>query len=390
MNVFVADPRWHWEIVTYFFLGGIAAGAYLTATLVDLVTAERERPLTRLGYFLALPLVMICGLLLTIDLGHPERFYHMLFKSEVVKHALSAGWPASGEGWKLMAGGLIFKPWSPMSIGSWGLSVFGFCATLSAVGALWPGTRLGRWLNEGFLARLLQAVGCLSGFFLAAYTGALLSATNQPVWSDTTWVASLFLASGASTGMAALLLLSRWANVPEYMVAQLERADVLSIVIELLVFAGFLVSLGTWLGPVWGTRHGKLLIAGTLLLAILLPLAMHLGARASRAGWLVPAASVCVLAGGLLMRYAMLHTPADLLAEGPAVLAGRPEPPVGTPAPFLSGEVRVSPEDGRPHNRPGADPLNRPVTVRSKPFLAVLEGEPPPEAPADVGERTAK
>ena len=28
MNLFVADPEWGWWIIRYFFLGGIAAGAY--------------------------------------------------------------------------------------------------------------------------------------------------------------------------------------------------------------------------------------------------------------------------------------------------------------------------------------------------------------------------
>ena len=48
-------------------------------------------------------------------------------------------------------------------------------------------------------ANVLQALGCVAGFFVASYTGALLSATNQPMWSDTVWLAPLFLASAAST-----------------------------------------------------------------------------------------------------------------------------------------------------------------------------------------------
>ena len=34
MNLFVADPHWGWWIILYFYLGGIAAGAYFTATLI--------------------------------------------------------------------------------------------------------------------------------------------------------------------------------------------------------------------------------------------------------------------------------------------------------------------------------------------------------------------
>ena len=40
MNPFVADPQWGWWIVLYFYLGGIAAGAYFLATLIELFGRE--------------------------------------------------------------------------------------------------------------------------------------------------------------------------------------------------------------------------------------------------------------------------------------------------------------------------------------------------------------
>src|SRR5262249_3486416 len=117
MDLFVTDPEWHWFIIFYFFLGGIAAGAYFTATLVDLVGDESERELSRVGYWIALPLVLLCGLFLTLDLNKPERFWHMLFKSELVHQALAQGWPWSTQSWPTMSHALIWKYWSPMSVG---------------------------------------------------------------------------------------------------------------------------------------------------------------------------------------------------------------------------------------------------------------------------------
>src|SRR5262245_60282223 len=96
MNLVVADPDWGWWIVCYFFLGGIAAGAYFTATLIDLAGGEQDRALARDGYWIAFPLVGVCGVLLILDLNRPERFWHMLLRSEVVKAALAEGWPWSG------------------------------------------------------------------------------------------------------------------------------------------------------------------------------------------------------------------------------------------------------------------------------------------------------
>lgn len=82
MSSFVADPHWGWWIVFYFYLGGIAAGAYFMATLIDLVGADSDRPLARTGYYLAAPLVAICGVLLILDLNYPARFWHMLLGAE--------------------------------------------------------------------------------------------------------------------------------------------------------------------------------------------------------------------------------------------------------------------------------------------------------------------
>ena len=70
---FTASPQWRWFIVAYFFLGGLAGGSYFLATLLDRFGTERDRPLVRLGYLVAFPIVCLCGLVLTVDLGRSER-----------------------------------------------------------------------------------------------------------------------------------------------------------------------------------------------------------------------------------------------------------------------------------------------------------------------------
>src|SRR5207253_1797450 len=40
VNLFVADPEWGWWIILYFFLGGLAAGAYFVSALIELVGGE--------------------------------------------------------------------------------------------------------------------------------------------------------------------------------------------------------------------------------------------------------------------------------------------------------------------------------------------------------------
>ena len=137
----------------------------------------------------------------------------------------------------------MFKWWSPMSAGSWGLSAFSAFSFASFAGVLaedgWFG--LGRWsplaatLRRGWIGRAFEVGGAASAFFLGAYTGTLLSATNQPVWAQTSWLSPLFLASSASTGVAAVLLAAVWRfrETSDDALARLERLDGLAMVLEL-------------------------------------------------------------------------------------------------------------------------------------------------------------
>jgi len=102
---FTDAPGWRWLIILYFFVGGLAGGSYFLAVLIDVFGDVRDRQLARLGYYVAFPAVVLSGLILTVDLYRPDRFWHMLIESNT--------------------GRLMFKPYSPMSVGSWALPAFG-------------------------------------------------------------------------------------------------------------------------------------------------------------------------------------------------------------------------------------------------------------------------
>jgi protein NrfD len=340
MNFFVADPEWGFWIVTYFFLGGIAAGAYFIAVLIEWFGTEEDRSLARVAYWVAFPLILVCTLCLIVDLNRPERFWHMMLKSEVTKAAFAAGFPFSAEGWRLAVHAPILKPWSPMSAGSGVLAVFGACSFISFLLALWPERWPGRWFRNRWAHGVLQAVGCAAGFFIASYTGALLSASNQPMWSDTTWLSPLFLASAASTGLAAMVLLAWWKDVGTPAARErLGGAEPMAQGLELVMLGAFAASLGAGLMPVLLTVRGLVLIFGTLVFAILVPLLLHARLGHGRP-WGVPVAAACVLFGGLLLRYGAVTTPGELLARGPSAVAA------------------FDPELDRRHGQPGADPGN--------------------------------
>jgi hypothetical protein len=156
----------------------------------------------------------------------------------------------------------------------------------------------------------------------------LLTASNQPAWSDSDWIGALFLTSAASTGIAAVLLLNHWRRheVTAESLERLERADVWAIGLELAAFVIFLASLGGELVPVLATWPGRVLVLGALPLGVLIPLALHLAPGLS-GHWRAPAAAVFSLVGGLLLRYGVVMLPHYLLARGegiPPELAQRP------------------------------------------------------------------
>jgi formate-dependent nitrite reductase membrane component NrfD len=179
----------------------------------------------------------------------------------------------------------------------------------------------------------------LSAFYVGSYTGSLLSATNQPAWSDTTLLSALFFASSVSTGLVTMILLVRWKRVgTDSSRHKLESADQWAVGLEFVVFLAFLMSLGPILESVLQTVSGCVLVFGTLLLGLAAPAVIQ--RLYGDHGWSQTVAAVCVLAGGLCLRAGAVTVNAELLAR-----ADRP-----------SGAI--SPEQTRQIGERGADTGN--------------------------------
>jgi formate-dependent nitrite reductase membrane component NrfD len=163
------EPTWTWEIPSYFFAGGLAGASSGLALMARLVGNDE---LARRAHLAALGGAAVSPVLLISDLGRPGRFYEML---------------------------RVFKPTSPMSVGTWVLSAFGATTGVAVMHDL-----LGVFPRLG---RLSEAISAVLGLPLATYTAVLIADTSVPVWHEARRELPLVFAasSAASTGAAALI-----------------------------------------------------------------------------------------------------------------------------------------------------------------------------------------
>jgi formate-dependent nitrite reductase membrane component NrfD len=299
---FAGPPEWTWYILFYFFLAGLAGGAYLYATLLRHWGKPADEPAARLGFYVAFVALIICPILLTLDLKSPLRFWHMLVNTT------PGGF------------GLNFVYRSPMSVGVWALVVASLFALVSFLDTLvrdgklgfGPARRLSAVLDGG-AGRVWDVIGAALCIFVASYTGVLLAVSNQPVWSDTWALGGLFLASGLSGSAALLILLMRYRPEAEASRGFLEIGERLFAALELLllvVFALTLIDDGTldeafgmpwlllWLVAVAGILPGLIGLVRS-------GLRLRPGGTARMPVWAVP---VLLLAGVLALRAAVIFS----------------------------------------------------------------------------------
>jgi formate-dependent nitrite reductase membrane component NrfD len=141
----IKEPVWRVpEVPGYLFLGGLAGASSVLAAGAQL---SGYRELARVAKVSALGAISLSGVALVADLGRPARFVNML---------------------------RVFKPSSPMSVGSWLLAAYGpvaGAAAVSEVTGILPKAGRAATLGAGLL-----------GPAIATYTAALICDTAVPSW----------------------------------------------------------------------------------------------------------------------------------------------------------------------------------------------------------------
>src|SRR5260370_40734862 len=125
---------------------------------------------------------------------------------------------------------------SPMSMGTWGLTMFSLFSGVAAVIQAARDGLLGGWWGARWLATLPQEAlvvpGSLFGMFLGGYTGVLLAATSNPLWSRSKLLGAIFLTSAMSTSSALISFVLRIAHAPLSALHKMERLEWVALLVE--------------------------------------------------------------------------------------------------------------------------------------------------------------
>ena len=267
-------PEWHGLVAWDMLFNGLTTGLFLTAALGELAAPEVFTRVAKAAYPLALVLLIADLLCLVLDLGDPLRFHHML---------------------------RVFKPTSPMSLGTWCLTVYSFPLTVAAALSLLPA----EWSSFEWVRKAAVVLAILPALGSALYKGVLLSTTAQPGWRDARWLGCYQTNSALLLGCAEMLALSvllRQESATPILRLALALLLVLNVVPLSLLVANLRPALVRIYTPRQLARLAALCIGG----GILVPLGLLL---AGLSPLLLLLAVLLLLLGSLALRFLIVRLP---------------------------------------------------------------------------------
>ena len=294
-NIPNIDPYlniWHWQIPTYLFLGGLAAGILFFAGYFTIMGKEDKMATTVKKAPMLVPFALLLGLFfLFLDLKH-KLFFWQLYTT--IRLESPMGWGA----WVLMIMTPISLVWSA-----------------SYLTELFPGwdwkfkflKKFEAWVIRNRV--LIAWPMVIYAVILGIYTGILLSAFNaRPLW-NTAILGPLFLVSGMSTGTAVILLISKDHKERKI----IGKIDILLIVIELFfithLFMGYMAGSEAQIDAVnlfLGGSFTAPFFAFVVVLGLIFPVLLEImELRGYKVPIVVPA--VLILLGGLIFRFLMVE-----------------------------------------------------------------------------------
>jgi Ni/Fe-hydrogenase subunit HybB-like protein len=267
-------PAWSGLVTWDLLFNGITTGLFLVAAVCELTAPGVFASTARVAYGVALVFLLVDLASLVLDLGDPLRFHHML---------------------------RVLKPGSPMSVGTWCLTLYSLPLTVAAAISVLPGdwTRLEAVRHVAIVAGLLPALGS------AVYKGVLLSTNAQPGWKDARWLGGYLTSSAITLGCAGMLSLSLAMNEGRA-AAALRLALGILVAANLIPLALLAVDVRAALARAYRPRELSGLASVCVVGGVLLPLCLLVAGAAPRA---LLAAALCVAVACLAIRFAIVRLP---------------------------------------------------------------------------------
>ncbi|MEZ7005241.1 NrfD/PsrC family molybdoenzyme membrane anchor subunit [Streptomyces sp. AD55] len=254
-------PTWKAvDIAGYLFLGGLAGASSLLAAGGEATGRPALARTAKLGAAGAISLSLAA---LVHDLGRPARFVNML---------------------------RVFKPTSPMNLGSWLLAGYAPLTMVAAATDVAGRHRLIGTAATASAAVLAPAV--------ATYTAVLISDTAVPAWHDGHREMPFVFAGSAACAGAGLAL----AGAPVAQTGPARRAALLGAALEVGAFEVMRRRMGLAAETLGTGRAGRLLRAAELLTAGGAVLAAGAGGRGA-----ATVAGAALLAGSAALRFGVFH-----------------------------------------------------------------------------------
>ena len=297
----IKRPHWGWNVITYLFAGGIMGGCGMLAAILDGRRSQSEARLLRNAKLASFALAAVCPMLLISHLGRPERFLHMM---------------------------RIFKWKSPMSMGVWALVGFSGVAGATATATLARSGVLPRWLRIVDLPGMREAQGAL-GYFIAGYTGVLISATAVPIWAKGKFhIPAMCIASGIGGACALNTVLLAGGDNDEA-IHKLGALELAASAAELGIILHFRQYAGEYGKPMFEGARGERFKALTLQAGLSVPLAIGTvllvaKPRGPLGKILAISASLLTLFGGYIMRETLIES-GKLSADDPKAGLAQPK-----------------------------------------------------------------
>jgi len=269
----VVHLAYDWMVVTYFFFGGLSAGAYIFSVVANYWKQE-FKPLAKRSAILSLIALAIGLFILLYDLGQPFR------------------------AWRLW---LSFSPNSMISWGTWFLSIFGLMNFIYTVLLL---------KAKENVAKKFACLGLPFAVLTATYTAMLLAQAPDRILWHSALLPVLFLNGAIISGLAIVILfsvtrentelLSKLGRFVAWLII-LEVGMILSEIIILLNGGTETVAVAKFL---LSGRIGWLFLGFEILLGAVVPVIILLRTRINALSQIV--ASLLILIGIFAMRYVIV------------------------------------------------------------------------------------